>query len=104
MQKHIAIECGKVKMMNEETTEPNLKTVLDEIQKLSEKVDKNQKQNDAQFKAIRQGIVQNSAAFDRLESVVYIVRSDISALKADMKELTEEVHQINKSNETLALK
>lgn len=90
--------------MSEETTEPNLKTILEEIKKLSDKVDKNQEQNDAQFEAIRQGLVQNSSAFDRLEGVVLKVGSDVANLKADVKDLTEEVHQIGKSKETLELK
>lgn len=48
---------------------------------------------DAQFEAIRLGLVQNSAAFDRLEAVVYESRSGVSNLRADVKDLTEEVHQ-----------
>jgi len=53
---------------------------------------------DTQFEGIHQGLVHNSSAFDRLESVVYNVRSDVSALKADVKDLAEEVHQLRKEN------
>jgi len=41
-------------------------------------------QNDAQLEAIRQGIVDNGIAFDRLQAQVF-------NLRADVKELTEEV-------------
>lgn len=53
---------------------------------------------DTQFESMRQGLVHNSSAFDRLESVVYNVRSDVWALKADVKDLAEEVHQLRKEN------
>lgn len=85
------------------TTEITTKTLLTAIEKLTEKVDKNQQQNNAQFEAVRQGIVANSADFDRLESLVYLVRSDLSNLKANVKELTEEVHQSQKTDKTLEL-
>lgn len=65
-----------------------------ELSAISKKLDT----HDAQFEAIRQGLVHNSSAFDRLESVVYNVRSDVSALKADIKDLTEEVHQLRKES------
>lgn len=52
----------------------------------------------AQFESIRQGIVHNSAAFDRLEAKFLLLR-------ADVKELTEEIRQQGKtfSGETLVL-
>lgn len=72
-----------------ETTEPTNKTLLEEIRKLSGKIDpigskvnaleSKVDSHDAQFEAIRRGLIQNSAAFDRLESIVYTVRSDVSA-------------------------
>ena len=71
-----------------ESTEITNKTLLEEMKKIGERLDKiEQKQiaHDSQFEGIRQGLVQNSAAFDRLESVVYSVRSDVSGLKADIK-------------------
>lgn len=99
---------------SEETTEIDGKAILEAIMALSNKIDDIDKKvddidkkvvaHDAQFEAIRQGLVLNSAAFDRLESVVYTIRSDVSGLKADMKELTESVYQINKTKGTLELK
>jgi hypothetical protein len=93
--------------MSEESTEPNLKTILEAIDNLANEValiKQKQISQDAQFKAIRQGLVQNSSAFDLLESVVLKVGSDVANLKADVKDLTEEVHQMGKSKETLGLK
>lgn len=87
----------------EQSTLENENAVLKAIADLSSKIDRYKKESDLQFEAIRQGLVSNSAAFDRLESVVYTVRSDISALKADVKELGEEVHQLSKEK-TLELK
>ncbi len=54
---------------------------------------------DTQFEAVRIGLVANSAAFDRLEAKVLLLR-------ADVKDLTEEVHQTRKAvtRETLELK
>ena len=53
-------------------------------------------EHDAQFEAIRQGIVDNSVRFDRLDARMFEMRSDISNLKADMKELTEEIRHNRK--------
>jgi predicted nucleic acid-binding Zn-ribbon protein len=54
---------------------------------------------DTQFEAIRIGLVANSAAFDRLEAKVLLLR-------ADVKDLTEEIRQTRKAitRETLELK
>lgn len=70
--------------------------LVKEVAGINKRLGELEKSAGAQFEAIRQGLVQNSAAFDRLESVVYIVRSDISNLKADVKDLTEELHQTQK--------
>ena len=53
-------------------------------------------EHDVQFEAIRQGIVDNSVRFDRLDARMFEMRSDISNLKADMKELTEEIRHNRK--------
>lgn len=63
------------------------------VDSLEGKVDSLIKDNDVQFEAIRKGIVDNSAAFDRLEAKFYDSRSDISNLRADIKELTEELRR-----------
>lgn len=89
-----------------ESTEITNKTLLEEIKKIGERLDKIEQKHiahDGQFEGIRQGLVQNAAAFDRLESVVYSVRSDVSGLKADIKEFTEQVHLAIKSKETLKM-
>ena len=74
-----------------ETLEQNnfakLETKLD---LLLSKVDRNSQilnAHNAQFEAIRRGIVDNSAAFDRMEAKILLLR-------ADVKDLTEEVHQM----------
>ena len=66
------------------------------IAELSKKIDDFQKDNNAQFEAIRQGIVDNSVRFDRLDARMFEMRSDISNLKGDVKELTEEVRHNRK--------
>ncbi len=53
---------------------------------------------DSQFEAIREGIVYNSARFDRMEAKVFDARSDISNFRADIKELTEQIRQKNKES------
>ena len=81
--------------MNEETTEEitEKNEVLKAINDLAKQVADFRKETNAQFEAIRQGLVSNSAAFDRLEATVYNVRSDVANLRADVKELSEEVRQ-----------
>ena len=79
--------------------EPTLKDVLTAISMLSGKIDGLEKKidgHDDQFEAIRQGIVDNSVRFDRLDARMFEMRSDISNLKADMKELTEEIRHNRK--------
>lgn len=55
-----------------------------------------------QFEVIREGISYNSAKFDRLEAKIYDARSDISNLRADIKEMTEEIRR-QRTKETLVL-
>ena len=90
---------------NEDTTKQILENLTDreilielakKVDSLSNKVAKLEKSNNIQFEAIREGIVYNSAKFDRLEATVYGVRADVANLRADVKELTEEIHQIKK--------
>ena len=51
-----------------------------------------------QLEIIREGIVYNSSKFDRLEATVYNSRGDVANLRADIKDLTEEVRQVRKAN------
>lgn len=80
--------------MTDETLqqEPTLKDILDAVNQINKRLDG----YDAQFEAIRQGIVDNSVRFDRMDARLYEIRSDISNLKADVKELTEEVRHNRK--------
>lgn len=82
--------------MNEETTEqqfPEKNEILKAIADLAKRLDNFERNTNSQFEAIRQGIVSNSAAFDRLEATVYNSRSDVANLRADVKELSEEIRK-----------
>ena len=76
---------------SEETLEESTQTdaVLQAIAELSKKTDDYKKESDAQFEAIRQGIVHNGVSYDRLKAEVLLLR-------ADVKELTEEIRQNKK--------
>ena len=89
-------------MDNSEETLKQNDAVLQAIAELSNKIDErinnleknvNERFNavDIQFESIREGIVHNSVAFDRLQATVF-------SLRADMKELTEEVRHLKKGN------
>lgn len=56
---------------------------------IEQKIDDYKKDSDVQFEAIRLGIVHNSVAFDRLNAEVLLLR-------ANVKELTEEVRHNKK--------
>jgi hypothetical protein len=76
---------------SEETLEESTQTdaVLQAIAEFSKKTDDYKKESDAQFEAIRQGIVHNGVSYDRLKAEVLLLR-------ADVKELTEEIRQNKK--------
>lgn len=90
---------------SEETLDQPTQTdaILQAIAELSKKIDDNKKESDGQFEAIqnrfesvdgqfeviRQGIVHNSVSFDRLKAEVLLLR-------ADVKELAEEVRHNKK--------
>lgn len=86
-----------IEMKNEILTA--IENLSKKFDNLENKFDNFKKESEIQFEAIRQGIVSNSAAFDRLEATVYNSRSDVANLRADVKELSEEVRL--KSRETL---
>ncbi len=69
------------------------KSLNEKIDNLNERIDNLEKNNNIQFEVIRRGIAENSAAFDRLEAKLYDARSDISNLRADIKELTGELRR-----------
>ena len=60
---------------------------------LENKLDSSEKSNNAQFEAIREGIVFNNSKFDRLTAEVYESRADNAKLRAHLTELTEEVRK-----------
>lgn len=72
-----------------------LKAIADLGKSLNERIDR----QDLQLEAIREGIAHNASRFDRVDANIYSVRSDISNLKADVRDLREEVRQ--KSIKTL---
>ena len=61
--------------------------------KLESRFDKLEKFANVQFEAIREGIEYNSARYDRLEAKFFDVRSDVSNMRADIKELTQAVRK-----------
>lgn len=62
--------------------EPTLKDVMEALARISKQLDS----HESQFETIREGIVHNSVAYDRLQASVL-------NLRADVKELTEEVRK-----------
>jgi uncharacterized protein YoxC len=63
------------------------------ISEIAKKVDNLEKFVTVQFDAVQEGIAYNSAKFDRLEAKFYEARSDISNMRADVKELTQAVRK-----------
>ncbi len=85
-----------MKFMSDETLrqETAPKEMLEAIIQVGNRLGAFEKSTNAQLEAIRKGLVENSARFDRLDAKVYDVRSDISNLRAALIELTEEVHSL----------
>ena len=85
--------------MNEsdETLKQEDSPVLKAIAELSARLDEFKTNTNVQLEAIREGIAHNASKFDRLEATVFSVRSDISNLRADLRDLTEEVRQSRKT-------
>lgn len=79
-----------------ETKVDNLEAGIDKLEKKS---DRFETFVNNQFEAIRRGLVDNNAAYDRLQSSIHATRSDVFGLRANVTELTEEVRQ-----ERIALK
>jgi archaellum component FlaC len=82
-------------MKSDETLKQNPEPdpILQAIADLSRKFDSFEKGVNAQFEAIREGIAYNSAKFDRIEAKIFDARSDISNLRADIKEMSERMRQ-----------
>lgn len=73
------------------------------IGSLETRFDSLEKNVTTHFEVIREGIAYNSARFDRLEAKVYDARSDISNLRADIKEMSEQIRRYI-TKDTLVLK
>lgn len=73
--------------------EATLKTVLEAIKNLELKFEKRLKSVDDQLEVIREGISFNASRFDRIEGQIHSVRSDISNLKADIRDMGEEIRR-----------
>ncbi len=70
------------------------------LNKLENKFDKSENKFDKlenfviiQFEAVREGIKYNSARYDRLEAKFFDVRSDVSNMRADIKELIQAIRK-----------
>jgi uncharacterized coiled-coil protein SlyX len=64
---------------------------------LEQRFDSLEKDSNAQFEVIREGIVFNNNRFDRLSAEVYEARADIARLRVSFSEFTEEIRQSQKS-------
>jgi chromosome segregation ATPase len=60
---------------------------------LSNRFDNLEKFVTVQFDAVREGIEYNSARYDRLEAKFFDVRSDVSNMRADIKELAQVIRK-----------
>lgn len=61
--------------------EPTLADVMRELAKINERLDG----YEVQFEVIRQGLVANNVAFDRLQSTVFSMRADLNELKEEIR-------------------
>ncbi len=59
--------------------------ILQAVTELSRKIDDLEKRNNAQFEAIRQGIVDNNIRFDKLEGNFHLLRADVSTLVEEVR-------------------
>ncbi len=64
--------------------------------KLENRFDKLENFVTVQFDAVQEGIAYNSAKFDRMEAKFFDVRSDVSNMRADVKELNQAVRKREK--------
>lgn len=63
------------------------------FEKLSDRVDNLEHFVNVQFEAMREGIEYNSARYDRMEAKFFDVRSDVSNMRADIKELSQTIRK-----------
>jgi folate-dependent tRNA-U54 methylase TrmFO/GidA len=63
------------------------------VNNLSGKFDNLEKFAIVQFEAVREGIEYNSSRYDRLEAKFFDVRSDVSNMRSDIRELNQAVRK-----------
>lgn len=71
----------------------NFNGLSNRFDKLESRFDNLEKFVTVQFEAVREGIEYTSARYDRLEAKFYDVRSDVSNMRADIKELTQAIRK-----------
>ena len=72
------------------------RTVADiagKVDNLASRFDNLERFVNVQFEAVREGIEYNSARYDRLEAKFFDVRSDVSNMRADIKELSQTIRK-----------
>jgi uncharacterized coiled-coil protein SlyX len=82
---------------SDETLKQDDSPVLKAIAELAQRLENFEKTTNAQFEAIRKGIVENNVRFERLAADVHESRADISRLRANFAELTEEIRESKKT-------
>ena len=73
-----------------------IENLSNKVDNLNNKFDKMEKSTNAQFEAIREGIVYNNARFARLEAIALEGKSIALTVRSQMTILTEEIHQMRK--------
>ncbi len=73
-----------------------IENLSNKFDRLENKFDRLEKDSNAQFEAIREGIVYNSAKFDRLEAISLEGKSISLTVRSQLTILTEEIHQMKK--------
>ena len=67
--------------------------LADKFDNLSDKFDDLEKFLSVQFKPVQEGIEYTSAKYHRLEAKFFDVRSDVSNMRADIKELIQAIRK-----------
>jgi len=71
----------------------NFTQLSNKFDNLENKFDNLEKFVTVQFDVVQEGIAYNSAKFDRLEAKFYDARSDISNMRADLKEMNQAIRK-----------
>lgn len=75
--------------LKQEPTLTDVMNVLTDISKRLDAFEARFKAIDIQLEVVREGIIHNASRFDRMDANIYSVRSDISNLRADLRDLSE---------------